>query len=129
MTKTKAIFFSLLISVFGSACASAGLAVVSTASGDAKFHVETVASGLEIPWAFAWLPNKDLLVTERPGRIRIIENGKLRSVPVFTVPDVEPTGESGLMDITLHPDFAKNGFEFRVQIITLNERSQSIYAY
>ena len=114
MTKTKAIFFSLLISVFGSACASAGLTVVSTASGDAKFRVETVASGLEIPWAFAWLPNKDLLVTERPGRIRIIENGKLRTEPVFTVPDVEPTGESGLMDITLHPDFAKNNFIYLV---------------
>jgi glucose/arabinose dehydrogenase len=53
-----------------------------------------------------------MLVTERPGRVRIIEKGKLRAEPVFTVPDVEPTGESGLMDISLHPDFAKNGFVY-----------------
>ncbi len=78
----------------------------------AKFRVETVASGLEVPWGFAWLPNKDLLFTERPGRVRIIENGKLRAEPVFTVPDVEPSGESGLMDISLHPNFASNGFVY-----------------
>jgi len=53
-----------------------------------------------------------MLVTERPGRVRIIENGKLWPEPVFTVPDVEPGGESGLMDISLHPEFAKNGFVY-----------------
>ena len=93
-----------------SATSSAENNVVATASGDLKFKVEVVASGLEIPWGFAWLPNKDLLFTERPGRVRIIEGGKLRPEPVFAVPDVEPTGESGLMDISLHPDFATNGF-------------------
>ena len=93
-----------------SATSSAENNVVATASGDVKFKVEVVASGLEIPWGFAWLPNRDLLFTERPGRVRIIEGGKLRPEPVFAVPDVEPTGESGLMDISLHPDFATNGF-------------------
>ncbi len=86
--------------------------VVATKSGDVKFKVETFASGLEVPWAFAWLPNGDMLVTERPGRVRIIEKGKLRSEPVFTVPDVEPSSESGLMDITVHPDFAKNAYVY-----------------
>jgi glucose/arabinose dehydrogenase len=86
--------------------------VFETQNKDTRFRVETVATGLEIPWAFAWLPNKDLLVTERPGRVRVIEKGKLRAEPVFTVPDVEPTGESGLMDISIHPDFAKNGFVY-----------------
>ncbi len=65
-----------------------------------------------VPWGFAWLPNKDLIFTERPGRVRIIQNGKLRAEPVFVVPDVEPSGESGLMDISLHPDFAKNSFVY-----------------
>ena len=51
-----------------------------------------------------------MLFTERPGRVRIIENGKLRAEPVFVVPDVEPSGESGLMDLSLHPGFASNGF-------------------
>jgi glucose/arabinose dehydrogenase len=90
----------------------AGMAAneVAAASDDTRFRVETVASGLEVPWGFAWLPNKDLLFTERPGRVRIVENGKLRAEPVFVVPDVEPSSESGLMDITLHPDFAANNY-------------------
>ena len=82
----------------------------NTTIGKTQFRVETVASGLEVPWAFTWLPNGDMLITERKGRVRIIESGKLRTEPVFTVPDVEPSGESGLMDITLHPSFASNNF-------------------
>ena len=100
---------------FGCGQAPHGLAenqVVSAPAGDVQFRVETVASGLEVPWAFAFLPNGNMLFTERPGRIRIIENGKLRPDPVFTVPDVEPSGESGLMDISLHPNFAANGFVY-----------------
>ncbi len=77
---------------------------------DVRFRLETVASGLEIPWGFTWLPNNDLLFTERKGRVRVIEKGKLRVEPVFTVPDVEPTGESGLMDITLHPQFGTKAY-------------------
>ncbi len=75
-----------------------------------KFRVENVATGLEVPWAFAWLPNGDMLLTERPGRVRIIEGGQLKVEPVYIVLDVEPSGESGLMDISVHPNFAKNGF-------------------
>jgi len=109
----SAITILLIFYLAGMGCSPASSAEgdkVLTASGDVKFRVETVASGLEVPWGFAWLPNGNMLFTERPGRIRLIENGKLRPEPIFTVPDVEPTGESGLMDITLHPDFAKNGF-------------------
>lgn len=86
--------------------------IFQTADGQAKFRVETVASGLEVPWGFAFLANKNLLFTERPGRVRIIESGKLRAEPVFVVPDVEPSGESGLMDISLHPNFATNNFVY-----------------
>jgi len=92
--------------------APAASQTVSTSSGDAKFRVETVASGLEVPWGFAWLPNGDMLFTERRGRVRIIAGGKLQTDPVFNVPDVEPSGESGLMDITLHPNFASNNFVY-----------------
>lgn len=77
-----------------------------------KFRVETVASNLEVPWAFAFLPNGNLLFTERPGRVRLIENGKLREAPVYTVPDVEPSGESGLMDVSLHPNYVSNNFVY-----------------
>jgi glucose/arabinose dehydrogenase len=54
-----------------------------------QFRVETVATNLEVPWGFAFLPNGDLLFTERPGRVRLIEGGKLKAEPVFTVPDVQ----------------------------------------
>jgi len=117
VTKAAATILILIFSTFCTACAPSGLTentVISTANGDVRFRVETVATGLEIPWGFAWLPNRDLLVTERKGRVRIIQSGKLRVEPIFTVPDVEPTGESGLMDISLHPDFAKNGFVYLV---------------
>lgn len=86
--------------------------VVIESQDKAKFRVETVASGLEVPWAFAWLPNGDLIFTERKGRVRIIEGGKLRTEPIYMVPDVEPSSESGLMDVSVHPDFAKNNFVY-----------------
>lgn len=79
---------------------------------ETKFKVETVASGLEVPWGFAFLPDGNMLFTERPGRVRLIEKGNLRQEPIFSVPDVEPSGESGLMDISLHPKFAENKFVY-----------------
>lgn len=105
----------VLLAVIVTGCAPAGMAenaVASTSSADVKFRVETVAGGLAVPWGFAWMPNKNLIFTERPGRVRIIENGRLRAEPVYTVPDVEPSSESGLMDISLHPDFARNSFVY-----------------
>ena len=51
-----------------------------------------------------------MLFTERKGRVRMLAGGKVRTEPVFTVPDVEPSSESGLMDITLHPNFKQNNY-------------------
>lgn len=103
--------------------------VVSTPTGDVKFQVETVASGLEVPWGFAFLPNKDLLFTERPGRVRIIENGKLRAEPVFMVPDVEPSSESGLMDISLHPNFAANNYVYLAYAYNKDGKRDKVVRY
>lgn len=75
-----------------------------------RFRVETVAANLEVPWAIAFAPDGRIFFTERAGRVRAIEDGKLRAEPVATIQDVEPTGESGLMDLTLHPQFAGNGY-------------------
>lgn len=73
-----------------------------------KFKVETVATGLEVVWSIVFAPDGRIFVAERPGRIRIIENGKLQEKPLFVVSDVEPGGESGLMGLTLHPNFKEN---------------------
>ncbi|HXG64406.1 MAG TPA: PQQ-dependent sugar dehydrogenase [Blastocatellia bacterium] len=78
------------------------------AGGAVQFRVETVASNLEVPWAIAFAPDGRIFFTERPGRVRVIENGRLRPEPLATISDVEETGESGLMDLSLHPQFAGN---------------------
>lgn len=83
--------------------------IESSAGSDAvQFRVETVAENLQVPWAIAFAPDGRLFFTERPGRVRIVENGRLRAEPLATISDVEPSGESGLMDLSLHPQFAAN---------------------
>ncbi len=74
--------------------------------------VETVAKGLENPWGLQFLPDGRMIVTERPGRIRIVgKDGKL-SAPVAGVPKVHARGQGGLLDIRLAPDFSSSGTVF-----------------
>ena len=99
--------------LFLSAIAAVLAAPVLAQTGDvqssekAKFRVETIASGLENPWAIAFLPDGRKLVTERPGRLRLLDrNGKLSEVA--GVPDVLAVGQGGLLDVVLAPDFDKS---------------------
>lgn len=77
-------------------------------SEKATFRVETLATGLEHPWALAKLPDGRFLVTERPGRLRLFEPGKKLSAPLANVPAVWAQGQGGLLDVVLHPDFDRN---------------------
>lgn len=77
-----------------------------------QFRVVTVAEGLVNPWSMAWLPNGDMLVTERPGRIRTIRDGRLLAEPMANVPAVKASGQGGLFDIVPHPDYATNGWVY-----------------
>lgn len=70
--------------------------------------VETVASGLIVPWELAFAPDGRIFVTERPGRLRVIRNGNLQSEPVAEIREVKHLGEGGLMGLALHPKFAQN---------------------
>jgi glucose/arabinose dehydrogenase len=72
------------------------------------FDVVTVATGLENPWGLAFLPDGRMLVTERPGRLRVIEASGALSEPVVGVPPVDARGQGGLLDIALDPEFASN---------------------
>lgn len=72
------------------------------------YRVVTVADGLEHPWSIAFLPGGDMLVTERPGRLRIVRDGRLLPDPVPGVPEVFARGQGGLLDVVPHPDFATN---------------------
>ena len=75
---------------------------------EADIHVEIVARGLVNPWGMAFLPDGGMLVTERPGRLRVIRNGTLDPTPIAGLPDLYVSGITGLFDVALHPDFARN---------------------
>ncbi|MGH9160853.1 MAG: PQQ-dependent sugar dehydrogenase [Vicinamibacteraceae bacterium] len=79
-------------------------------SEEQTFTLDVVAQGLATPWGMAFLPDGRLLVTERPGRLRVIENGKLLPAPVAGTPSVWTEQDGGLFDVEPHPDYAKNGW-------------------
>jgi glucose/arabinose dehydrogenase len=74
------------------------------------FKMEVIARGLETPWGLAFLPDGRLLITERPGRLRIVEKGKLLPEPVTGTPTVWERQDGGLFDVEVHPQYAKNGW-------------------
>ncbi len=78
-------------------------------SEEHAFRVETVVEGVETPWSVAFLPDGRMLVTEKAGRLRLVEKGRLLP-PVEGVPAVWSQGQGGLMDVAVHPDYEKNGW-------------------
>ena len=94
-----------------------GLAMAAATPADAQivqsqkqaFRPVVVAAGLEHPWALAFLPDGRMLVTERPGRLRVIAGGRVQA-PVAGVPQVVARGQGGLLDVALHPDYGHNGW-------------------
>lgn len=106
--------------------------IVSTEASQISFRIETVASGLTVPWSIVFTPDGRMVFSERPGRVRVYENGRLRPEPLITIPDVEAKSESGLMGLALHPEFAKNkllylayayesGSETQVRVVRFRE--------
>jgi glucose/arabinose dehydrogenase len=96
----------LILSTFTEKNASAEEAIQSSQH---NFRIVEMASGLERPWGIAFLPNGDMLVTEKAGRLRIIRDGKLDPQPIDGLPDnIFAEGQGGLLDVQLHPDFEKN---------------------
>jgi glucose/arabinose dehydrogenase len=74
----------------------------------ANIRVTVVTKGLDHPWGLAILPNGDMLVTERAGRLRAIRKGVLDPTPIAGLPEIRAVSLGGLLDIALHPDFARN---------------------
>ncbi|MCL2936859.1 MAG: PQQ-dependent sugar dehydrogenase [Trichodesmium sp. MAG_R02] len=68
----------------------------------------TLVENLEHPWSLAWLPDGEILITERPGRLRIIRDGNLDQISIAGVPQVFAMGQGGLLDVSVHPRFAEN---------------------
>jgi len=81
---------------------------MSFSSDEAEFRLQTVAEGLEHPWSLAFLPDGTQLVTERAGRLRMIRDGNLVPQPLTGLPELVVSGQGGLLDVLLHPDFESN---------------------
>ena len=100
------LFTTLLLPVYVSAqVSSEGDRINSTQT---SFQLERVVGGLEHPWAMDFLPNGDILISERPGRMLRLSGGELMNV--VGLPDIYSTGQGGLLDIAVHPDFQDNKF-------------------
>ena len=76
------------------------------------FRVVELVRGLEQPWSLAFLPDGRMLVTEKAGRLRIVQDGKLDPQPVAGLPPVTVHGQGGLMDVAPHPRFKDNGLVY-----------------
>lgn len=103
--------------VLSSACARPVLVATPTVaqstaavqrSAHHDYRVDTVVRGLQNPWSMAFLPGGDMLVTERPGRLRIVRNGRLLPEPVSGLPRIRAGGQGGLLEVLPHPAFASN---------------------
>ncbi|MCG7535820.1 PQQ-dependent sugar dehydrogenase [Pseudoalteromonas sp. OOF1S-7] len=74
------------------------------------YQLELVAQGIQIPWGMVWLNDKELLVTDRSGQLRLLKEGKLLDKPIEGVPEVHAERQGGLLDIEIDPNYAKNGW-------------------
>jgi glucose/arabinose dehydrogenase len=94
------------------ACAASAVPGQTQSSQHHDYRYVNVVEGLEHPWGMAFLPDGDILITERPGRLRIIRDGSLDPRPIDGVPAVHARGQGGLLDVAIHPDFANNRFVY-----------------
>lgn len=111
-TRRRVLARSLGLAVVLTLSASFGFAQDVHESGGHRFRLVTIADGLEHPWGIAFLPNRDVLVTERAGRLRVVRNGALQPAPIVGVPAPRVGGQGGLLDVVLHPNFATNQFVY-----------------
>jgi glucose/arabinose dehydrogenase len=96
---------------------SAAQAQGTISTEQARIEVSTIAKGLDHPWGIAYLPDGSLLVTERSGALRRVDERGTLGKPIKGVPEVDARGQGGLLDITLHPNFAQN----RVLFLSFSE--------
>lgn len=105
-----------LSTIFAAACASTALfsaaqdAVIPLSPTSMKYKLELVTKGIDIPWGMIWLNDKDLLVTNRAGDLRLIRDGKLLDQAITGVPKVHVERQGGLLDVEIDPNYEKNGW-------------------
>lgn len=84
-------------------------------------RLSTIAGNLEVPWALVFLSDGSMLITERIGRVRLIDEDNLLPNPIAVISDVKQIGEGGLLGIAIHPEFPKNGFVYLYYTYAGNE--------
>src|SRR5688572_6416346 len=131
--KSLPLYFAIIIVTLQFACSKPppgrGSGETEASDSQTKFRVETVVGNLEVPWSIVWVPDGRMFFTERPGRVRVYENGQLRPEPVFTVPDVEQSGEGGLMSIAVHPQFASTHWIYLAYAYKAEEMQVRVVRY
>ena len=105
----RSLLVGLVIAALSPA-ASYAQASRTLATDEGPVKVTTVVDGLENPWAVAFLPDGRMLITERRGTLRVLAQGKLIENPVAGIPKVAQHGQGGLLDVAVHPQYAKNGW-------------------
>jgi glucose/arabinose dehydrogenase len=103
-----ALIFSLLALTGISAAGAREIVLESVRSEEETFRVVSVAEGLQNPWGVVFLPDGRLLISERPGRLNLLEDGRL--LPVSGLPRIDAGRQGGLLDVVLHPDYRENGW-------------------
>lgn len=106
---TKTVLISTLL-LSAAACDAFQGPEISVAKSDQLYHPQLFAEGVNVPWGMAQLPDGDILVTDRQGELKLITDGKMLSQNIGGLPDIYVSGQGGLLDITLHPDYANNGW-------------------
>ncbi|MBS1221687.1 MAG: glucose dehydrogenase [Proteobacteria bacterium] len=111
LNRISSLFAAALLASVMTLVVHAAEPVISSAEHD--FRVVVLTRGLEHPWGLAFLPDGRLLVTERPGRLRLVAaDGTLDPRPVEGLPPIAAQGQGGLLDVALHPQFAENGLVY-----------------
>ena len=102
MGPMRKLFIILLISLL--------FACGSEISDTDDYQIEHVVGGIDVPWGMVWLPNGDMLVTERNGTLYRVPSADKKLTPIEDVPAVHAKGQGGLLDVELHPAYADNGW-------------------
>jgi glucose/arabinose dehydrogenase len=99
---------SVFVTIIIASCQDANVLTSANNSSANQCQKVTVIEGLEHPWGMVWLPKGEILITERPGRLRLVREGKLEPKAIAGVPEVFAVGQGGLLDVTIHPQFSQN---------------------
>lgn len=108
----KLLFPTLLLFGLAASGLFSGRATASFPTNDNGYVIDTLATGLTVPWDIVFLPNGSLLFTERNGKVHLYRDSRLKPEPVLVVADAEVRGKMGVLGMCLHPQFSKNKFVY-----------------